>query len=217
MSELARLLAQLRQTAGLTQQQLAERLGVKPAVISMREHGRTDLPARQLEQFAAACGAALLLTAEGWFLVQPPPAVPPNPERDQPLRLGPDIAVGGSGAAGGGVLGPQVVREFWNAGERWFRELDALVRIDGHSLEPTLRHGDWVGVRLGAPYRPGDIVVAELGDRREVVVKVYAGEVSGFLVLNSINPAHAPVIAKLGEAEIVGPAWGAWRPGRLTA
>jgi hypothetical protein len=35
-----------------------------------------------------------------------------------------------------------------------------LVRVSGPSMVPTLRHGDTVLVRHGAPIRPGDVVLA---------------------------------------------------------
>lgn len=38
------------------------------------------------------------------------------------------------------------------------------VRVSGPSMVPALRHGDLLLVRLGAPVRPGDVVLARFAD-----------------------------------------------------
>jgi phage repressor protein C with HTH and peptisase S24 domain len=44
-----------------------------------------------------------------------------------------------------------------------------LVRVRGESMLPTLRDGDVLLVRRGAPVRPGALVVVELPDRGTAV------------------------------------------------
>ncbi|MGC5016770.1 S24 family peptidase [Streptosporangium sp. DT93] len=54
------------------------------------------------------------------------------------------------------------------------REGDALVRVrvEGESMLPVLRPGDWLWVRRGAAVRPGDLVVARLpSDPATLIVK----------------------------------------------
>ncbi len=46
------------------------------------------------------------------------------------------------------------------------------VRVEGESMLPVLRPGDWLVVRRGAEVRPGDLVVARLpGDHSRLIVK----------------------------------------------
>ncbi|RBQ15401.1 S26 family signal peptidase [Spongiactinospora rosea] len=46
------------------------------------------------------------------------------------------------------------------------------VRVEGDSMLPGLRPGDWLLVRRGAAVRPGDVVVARLpGDETRLIVK----------------------------------------------
>ncbi|MEV6985086.1 nickel-type superoxide dismutase maturation protease [Sphaerisporangium sp. NPDC051017] len=46
------------------------------------------------------------------------------------------------------------------------------VRVDGESMAPALRPGDWLVVRRRARIRPGDVVVARLpGDPGTMIVK----------------------------------------------
>ncbi len=46
------------------------------------------------------------------------------------------------------------------------------VRVEGESMLPALRSGDWLWVRRGARVRPGDLVVARLpSDPRTLIVK----------------------------------------------
>ncbi|WP_344952729.1 nickel-type superoxide dismutase maturation protease [Sphaerisporangium flaviroseum] len=46
------------------------------------------------------------------------------------------------------------------------------VRVEGDSMSPVLRAGDWLVVRRGAEVRPGDLVVARLpADPALMIVK----------------------------------------------
>ncbi|MFS1305173.1 S24 family peptidase [Streptosporangium longisporum] len=44
------------------------------------------------------------------------------------------------------------------------------VRVEGESMLPVLRPGDWLWVRRGAPVRPGDLVVARLPSDASVLI-----------------------------------------------
>ncbi|MEV7009783.1 S24 family peptidase [Streptosporangium sp. NPDC051022] len=51
------------------------------------------------------------------------------------------------------------------------------VRVEGESMSPALRPGDWLWVRPGAPVRAGDLVVARLpSDPSLLIVKRAAWE-----------------------------------------
>ncbi|MES9542063.1 nickel-type superoxide dismutase maturation protease [Actinomadura sp. NPDC000600] len=46
----------------------------------------------------------------------------------------------------------------------------ATVEVTGDSMLPGLRPGDWLVVRTGARPAPGDVVVAEHPERRELLI-----------------------------------------------
>ncbi|MER5423246.1 S24 family peptidase [Streptosporangium roseum] len=62
------------------------------------------------------------------------------------------------------------------------------VRVEGDSMLPALRSGDWLWVWRGAPVRPGDLVVARLpSDPSRLIVKRAAWEADGGWWLESDN------------------------------
>ena len=90
-----------------------------------------------------------------------------------------------------------------------------MVRVHGESMVPLLHDGDLVGLRSAERQRVGDLVVAELVETNEVLVKLWAGARRGTICLNSINPEHGPVLLGQHEVVIRGLAWGLWRGGQL--
>ena len=56
-------LLSMRTSAGLSQQELAERMGTQKSNVSRLEHGRTNPSWRMLTRYAHACGYELKLTA----------------------------------------------------------------------------------------------------------------------------------------------------------
>jgi phage repressor protein C with HTH and peptisase S24 domain len=79
-------------------------------------------------------------------------------------------------------------------------------------MEPLLRAGDWVGVRLEQRFRRGDLVVAEIGLGGEVVVKRFGGVRDGWLQLQSVNPDHDHIVVRADQGRVRGLVWGLWRP-----
>ena len=68
------------------------------------------------------------------------------------------------------------------------------VRVAERSMEPALRHGDWLLVLRTRRIRPGQIVVARHPDRPDMLlVKRAAGRVDGGWWLTSDNPAAGVV------------------------
>ncbi|CFR05205.1 helix-turn-helix domain-containing protein [Yersinia kristensenii] len=60
---LVQLLYDMREKAGLSKTELAERLGVKPPAINRLEGNPLGASMRTLERYATACGAKLQITA----------------------------------------------------------------------------------------------------------------------------------------------------------
>ena len=60
--ELIDQLLSMRNNAGLTQQELAERMGTQKSNVSRLEHGRSNPSWKMLTRYAHACGYELKLT-----------------------------------------------------------------------------------------------------------------------------------------------------------
>jgi phage repressor protein C with HTH and peptisase S24 domain len=78
------------------------------------------------------------------------------------------------------------------------------VRVSGPSMVPTLRDGDVVLVRHGAPVRSGDVVLARFRSMPErFVVKRAVHEVDGGWWLASDNAAAGGDSAAHGVADVL--------------
>ncbi|MEP7378459.1 MAG: S24/S26 family peptidase [Chloroflexota bacterium] len=99
---------------------------------------------------------------------------------------------------------------------RLVRSWRQRVAVAGHSMEPTLRDGDWLLVDPDARLALGDLVVARDGERL-VVKRVVDIDDGGRVLLGSDNPNHAGQrVGPLDESQIVGRAWlRYWPPTRL--
>ena len=86
------------------------------------------------------------------------------------------------------------------------------VRVTGNSMTPTLRAGDTVLVRRGAPIRPGDVVLARFraGFTDPVLKRAQARVENGWL-LSSDNVRAGSDSRTYGVAEAEGRAYWVWR------
>jgi len=84
------------------------------------------------------------------------------------------------------------------------------VAVSGHSMEPSLRDGDWLVVDRRARLGVGDVIVAT--DPREnsrvIIKRVVALGTDQTLQLGSDHPAHAgEQIGPVNPKEVLGRAW----------
>jgi phage repressor protein C with HTH and peptisase S24 domain len=106
---------------------------------------------------------------------------------------------------------------------RLIRSWRRRVAVAGHSMEPTLRDGDWLLVDPDAytlrPPGVGELVVARdpRSAGRLLVKRVAATGTNGAISLASDHPAHATdAIGPLTTADVVGRPWlRYWPPRRL--
>lgn len=211
MGTLGEVLTAARDRIGLSQGAFADRLGVHRVTVIGRERGRADVPGEGLLRVAEETGLTIAATPHGWEVFEPPSPVKQLPD-DAESAAAPVL---GDGSAGVGLLNDDLAEREWFSLDQWLQDVDGVVRVQGESMEPLLRHGDLVGVRETETPQPGDIVVAQLLSGGEVLVKLYTGMESGLLVLQSINPEHGAVVAAPESMIVRGVAWGLWRDGRL--
>lgn len=92
------------------------------------------------------------------------------------------------------------------------------VHVSGHSMAPTLADGDLVLVRLGAPPRPQDLVLARWPSRPDQlsVKRAQWAEDDGWFVVGD-NPSGSTDSNHLGPATVLGVIrWRLWpRPWRV--
>jgi len=93
--------------------------------------------------------------------------------------------------------------------EAFAGDADYALRIEGDSMEPTLREGEYVAVHRQHTAEDGDIVVARVGS--ELVLKRLRRSPHG-VTLQSDNTAYAAIPTSDGELEIEGVVMCSWRP-----
>jgi len=93
--------------------------------------------------------------------------------------------------------------------EAFAEHADYALRIEGDSMEPTLREGEYVAVCRRHAAEDGDIVVAHVG--AELVLKRLRRSPHGTM-LQSDNPAYAAIPIATGELSVEGVVTCSWRP-----
>jgi repressor LexA len=95
--------------------------------------------------------------------------------------------------------------------EAFAEDADYALRIEGDSMEPTLREGEYVAVRRQHVADDGDIVIARVGS--ELVLKRLRRSSHG-ITLQSDNPAYAAIPVTEGDLALEGVVTCSWRPRR---
>ncbi len=147
-----------RVEAGLTQVELAARMETQQGVVSSRETGaQQGIPHEQIERLVAATGRSLTITPQGWAIHEPEtsrlPYYGPVPcglpiRIDQPPVEEIDLA--------------------WLTEGVWRPERHYLLRAEGDSMMPLIRHLDWLVVEARREPRMQQIVVATVNDETTV-------------------------------------------------
>jgi HTH-type transcriptional regulator/antitoxin HipB len=77
------MLQAAREAAGLTQQQVAERMGTQKSAISRLENNAGDVRLSTLQRYAEAVGRRIIIDIAGWEEVEAKPAAVRKPRKSR--------------------------------------------------------------------------------------------------------------------------------------
>ena len=195
-----------RLRAGESQVERSGRLGISPAYLSQIEHGVVPEKAI-LERLAAALDE----DAEEWLQAAGEASAPHPEPADQPgiretgrtytpVPSDTSLPVAGMLRAGSMVDAQEDPGETFPCLQEHAAQADYVVRVEGWSMFPELKPGDYVAVRKTTTAQVGDIVVARQGD--QTLIKRLAGRRGRQLRLTSDNPEHEPLEGQ--DIQIIG-------------
>ena len=200
-------IAVLRRTAGLSQEQLAERLGTGRSQIVKLERGERRLTVDWMVRIGRAlgCDPAMLMPAAGPAAVSAVagPGAPSMP-RDLPVV----------GAARGGTdalfldQGHPLERVERPPGLAGVGNAFAVYAV-GDSMEPKYRSGDLLFVNPNLPPVRDGFVVVELGDQ-EAYVKQFVRRSGGEVILREFCPAQREFAVPAARIKAIYRVVGSW-------
>lgn len=176
-----------RKAAGMTQKQLAEKVGVGNTTVSNWEK---DMNRPDVDQIELLCGALKISPSVFWENNVPSNTIPagfsPLPETASVPRVG-NIACGDPITAEQNIETYDEVPKMWNA--------DFTLVCVGDSMLPRIQNGDVVAVKKTLDVENGEIAAVRIDD--EATLK-HLYRYPDRLVLQPENPSFEPIIL-IGE------------------
>ena len=197
MSELSRRILQRRLELGLSQEELAQRMGYRSkSSITKLEKGVNDIPQSKVEEFAAA-----LETTPAWLMgLENTAFVPPGFE---PLPEMVRVPLVGSIACGTPITAEQNIECYIGVPAAW--HADFALTCHGSSMAPTICDGDIVCIRC----QPEVEQAVRIGD--EATLKHFHRQGDTVMLLADNAAVCPPMIyagPQLNEIQIEGRAVG---------
>lgn len=176
----------LRKQNGLSQEQLARKLGITQGSVSLWEQGRTDPDTKTLAKIAEIFNVSVD------FLFSD------EPRRDlDSIRINRSAVPILGNIACGQRITPDTTPEGYADLPDGIRA-DFALRCKGDSMEPTLIDGDLVLIRQQPEVEPGQIAAVNIAG--ETTLKHVYPQKEGLLLVAD-NPAYAPVFAPVSSDE----------------
>ena len=177
-----RKLREIRRNSGLSQKELAGRLGVSRSAVAMWEVGSSSPDVEMLEKISAELNVSvdrllgIVDVPEDFIRVANLDAV--NKEAIKPVRVVGSIMAGYGGIACDDADGI----EYDNIKET---ERYVYVNIEDNDMSPEIKKGDFALVELGAPVKTGDFVAVVCNNMKAIVRKITVSD-SG-ITLSSVR------------------------------
>ncbi len=176
--------------AGLTQEELAEKLGLQKSAIAKYENGRVENIKRSTIKKMSD-----ILKCNPSYLMGLDQATPSR-----------RIPVYGKVAAGIPIEAVENIIDFEDIPSTWDGEYAAL-KVKGNSMSPRIEDGDVIICRVTNDAESGDIVVA-LINGQDATVKKLIKNPDG-IVLQPLNPSYEPLyFSKAAQASTPVVIWG---------
>lgn len=186
MSELSTRVRLRREELGLSQEQLAQRMGYRSkSSITKLEKGVNDIPQAKLEELAAA-----LETTPAYLLGLDVPCPPPGFE---PLPAMAMVPLVGSIACGTPITAEQNIEQYIGVPAAW--HADFALTCHGDSMAPTICDGDIVCIRRQPEVESGQVAAVRIGDEATLKHFYRSGDV---VQLIAENPAVCPPMVYAG-------------------
>ena len=200
-TDLSSRIRQRREQLGLSQDELAARMGYRSkSSITKLEKGINDLPRAKLEELAAA-----LDTTPAWLmglvdLPFPPPGFEPLPEMVR-------VPLVGSIACGTPITAEQNIECYIGVPAAW--HADFALTCHGSSMAPTICDGDIVCIRRQPEVEQGEIAAVRIGE--EATLKHFHRQGETVMLLADNTAVCPPMVfagPQLEEIQIEGRAVG---------
>ena len=200
-TDLSSRIRQRREQLGLSQEELAARMGYRSkSSITKLEKGINDLPRAKLEELAAA-----LDTTPAWLmglvdLPFPPPGFEPLPEMVR-------VPLVGSIACGTPITAEQNIECYIGVHAAW--HADFALTCHGSSMAPTICDGDIVCIRRQPEVEQGEIAAVRIGE--EATLKHFHRQGETVMLLADNTAVCPPMVfagPQLEEIQIEGRAVG---------
>ena len=201
MSELARRVRQRRAELGMSQEELAARMGYRSkSSITKLEKGINDIPQSKLEELADA-----LETTPAYLLGLDMPC--PPPPGFEPLPKMVRVPLVGSIACGTPILAEQNIESYIGVPAAW--NADFALTCHGDSMSPTICDGDIVCIRCQPEVEQGEIAAVRIGE--EATLKHFHRQGETVMLLADNTAVCPPMVfagPQLEEIQIEGRAVG---------
>lgn len=201
MTYTGRRIRYLRKSEKLTQQELADAIGVAKSTISMYETGQREPDFETLEALADYFNVEMNSFLPGKTTPSPASTLPPNAIPIDPSKWH-QIPILGRIAAGLPIYAEQNIEGYTltdlNGGAEYF-----ALRVQGDSMNALrINDGDIIIVRRQDEVEQGEIAVVLVGDDDATVKRFYSTDTTVTLMPQSTNPVHQPQMYDLKRTTI---------------